>query len=148
MSKIKNKKKQCIINNCRCTQSAQIIAKLFRKNITTLALPGRKWGEFSGQPFSEIVKSHGIDSMTKKIKISFKYYNKAGIDTSGMQFCVLKIDRDKLQNSSLYKSGKMTFYYDPCYNLTQIKQLQDSPGIFTYNNIPRELIEDDFVMIP
>ena len=53
--------------SARCTQSAQIIAKLFRKNITTLALPGRKWGEFSGQPFSEIVKSHGIDSMTKKI---------------------------------------------------------------------------------
>lgn len=81
-------------------------------------------------------------------KLKMFQLNKAGIDTSSMQFCVLRIDRDKLQNSSLYKSGKMTFYYDPCYNLTQIKQLQDSPGIFTYNNIPRELIEDDFVMIP
>lgn len=91
---------------------------------------------------------------TDDMKKAFEYKNLKvnnlkdnGIDTSDMKFCILKIDRDKLQASSLYKTGKITFYYDPCYGFG-VKQLQDSPGIFTYNNIPRELIEDDFVMIP
>lgn len=64
--------------SARCTQSAQIIAKLFRKHITNLALPGRKWGELSGQPFSEIIRMHGIDVITKKINggESLKDFNK------------------------------------------------------------------------
>ena len=43
----------------RCTQSAQIVAKLFKKRITTLDLPSRRLGEWSGQSFADIYDQFG-----------------------------------------------------------------------------------------
>lgn len=43
----------------RCTQSAQIIAKLFKKKITTIALPARKYGEWDGCSYGDIFEKHG-----------------------------------------------------------------------------------------
>ena len=40
------------------------------------------------------------------------------------------------------KNGKIVFYVDPCYSLEGILK-SNCEAIFTYNNIPRELIEDD-----
>ncbi len=55
-------------SSARCTQSAQIVAKLFKKRITTIDLPARKMGEWSGTTFYDIYKQYGVDSITKKPK--------------------------------------------------------------------------------
>ncbi len=46
-------------SSTRCTQSAQIVAKLFKKRITTIDLPSRKLGEWSGQSFNDIYNEFG-----------------------------------------------------------------------------------------
>jgi broad specificity phosphatase PhoE len=43
----------------RCTQSAQIIAKLFKKKITTIDLKGRNHGEWNGLSFNDIYEKYG-----------------------------------------------------------------------------------------
>lgn len=43
----------------RCTQSAQIIAKLFKKKITTINLSARKYGEWDGCSYADIFEKHG-----------------------------------------------------------------------------------------
>lgn len=53
--------------SAKCTQSAQIIAKLFKKSITTIDLPPRKWGEYNGQPYSDVIEANGIQKIIKKI---------------------------------------------------------------------------------
>jgi broad specificity phosphatase PhoE len=55
-------------SSARCTQSAQIVAKLFKKRITTIDLPARKMGEWSGATFYDIYKQYGVESITKKPK--------------------------------------------------------------------------------
>ncbi len=54
--------------SARCTQSAQIVAKLFKKRITTIDLPSRKLGEWSGQLYSDIYEQYGANSITKTPK--------------------------------------------------------------------------------
>ena len=51
-------------SSTRCTQSAQIVAKLFKKRITTIDLPARKMGEWSGQSFNDIYKQYGTEAIT------------------------------------------------------------------------------------
>lgn len=55
-------------SSTRCTQSAQIVAKLFKKRITTIDLPPRKLGEWNGQSFNDIYELYGKDSIKKKPK--------------------------------------------------------------------------------
>ena len=64
-------------SSTRCAQSAQIVAKLFKKRITTIDLPARKMGEWSGLSYNDLYKS-GVDSITKKPKDgeSIKAFNK------------------------------------------------------------------------
>lgn len=46
-------------SSARCTQSAQIIAKLFKKNITSIKLPARNHGEWSGRCYSDLFDQYG-----------------------------------------------------------------------------------------
>lgn len=54
--------------SARCTQSAQIVAKLFKKRITTIDLPPRKPGEWNGQSYSDIYKEYGTQAISKTPK--------------------------------------------------------------------------------
>ena len=56
-------------------------------------------------------------------------------------FVVFAIDSDKMTRHQLYKNGKMTFYIDPCYD-GKIGGIQACEAIYTYSNIPLDLIED------
>lgn len=51
--------------SARCTQSAQIIAKLFKKKITTIDLPARKHGEWSGQSYTDLYDTYGPEIILK-----------------------------------------------------------------------------------
>lgn len=69
--------------SARCTQSAQIIAKLFKKKITTIDLPSRKYGEWSGQSYADIFEDLGPEAILKTPKggESLKKFNKRVADT-------------------------------------------------------------------
>ena len=84
----------------------------------------------------EIIRKYG----NKKVCDLRNTSNQKYVNDDG--FFVFKINRDKLMNHPLYKNGKLVFYVDPCYSLEGILK-SDCEAIFTYNNIPRELIEDD-----
>lgn len=62
-------------------------------------------------------------------------------------YCALRVRRDKLESYEPYKSGKLDFYIDACYD-GNVGRTSDSPAIFTYGNIPRKLIEDDALRFP
>ena len=49
----------------RCTQSAQIIAKLFKKRITTIDLKGRNHGEWNGLSFNDLYEKYGTKVISK-----------------------------------------------------------------------------------
>lgn len=51
--------------SAKCTQSAQIIAKLFKKKTTTIDLPTRKLGEWEGRSIGEIFDELGPKAITK-----------------------------------------------------------------------------------
>ena len=52
----------------RCNQTAQIVAKLFKKKTTAINLPPRKLGEWNGQSVNDIYKQYGIDAIIKTPK--------------------------------------------------------------------------------
>ena len=54
--------------SARCTQSAQIIAKLFKKKTTTIPLAARKHGEWSGQIIMDLFDEYGPDVILKTPK--------------------------------------------------------------------------------
>ena len=54
--------------SARCTQSAQIVAKLFKKRITTIDLPPRKPGVWNGQSYNDIYNEYGTHSIEKTPK--------------------------------------------------------------------------------
>lgn len=56
---------------------------------------------------------------------------------------MLKIDSQKLQNSTLYKNGKMKFYIDQKYPNVD-NAFPDA--IYTYENVPMSLIDDNIVI--
>lgn len=45
--------------SARCTQSAEIIAKLFKKKITIIDLPARNHGDWSGRSYEDIFDQYG-----------------------------------------------------------------------------------------
>lgn len=55
-------------SSTRCTQTAQIVAKLFKKKTTAINLPPRKLGEWNGQSINEIYNQYGINAITKTPK--------------------------------------------------------------------------------
>jgi broad specificity phosphatase PhoE len=65
-------------SSTKCTQSAQIVAKLFKKRITIIDLPSRKYGEWNGLSFSDIYKEHGAEVAAKTPKggENLKVFNK------------------------------------------------------------------------
>lgn len=52
--------------SAKCTQSAAIIAKLFKKNITTIDLKSRQYGDWNGRSYADVFKNSGIDVFIKK----------------------------------------------------------------------------------
>ena len=52
----------------RCTQSAQIIAKLFKKRITTIDLPSRNHGEWNGMSYQDLYDKYGPELIVKTPK--------------------------------------------------------------------------------
>lgn len=52
--------------SARCTQSAQIIAKMFKKRITTIPLSSRMHGEWSGQSYEDLIDEYGPEVILKK----------------------------------------------------------------------------------
>lgn len=54
--------------SARCTQSAEMIAKLFKKKITTINLPARKYGEWSGCSFQDIFQQNGTETFMDQPK--------------------------------------------------------------------------------
>ena len=46
-------------SSARCTQSAQIIAKLFKKKTTPINLPARNTGDWAGMLYSDIFDKYG-----------------------------------------------------------------------------------------
>ena len=53
-------------SSARCTQSAQIIAKLFKKEITSIDLPARNHGEWSGRSYSDVFDEFGPEAIIQK----------------------------------------------------------------------------------
>ncbi len=51
--------------SARCTQSAQIIAKLFKKEITTIDLKARNHGEWDGRLYSDVYDEYGPNAITQ-----------------------------------------------------------------------------------
>ena len=49
----------------RCVQTAQTIAKLFKKRTTTIDLPARKHGEWCGMSYMEIYDEYGAKAITQ-----------------------------------------------------------------------------------
>lgn len=54
--------------SARCTQSAQIIAKMFKKKIITIPLSARKHGEWDGQLYSDLFDEYGPEVILKTPK--------------------------------------------------------------------------------
>ena len=55
-------------SSARCTQSAEIIAKLFKKKTTSVDLPARRYGEWSGQSYSDWLDLYGPETIIKQPK--------------------------------------------------------------------------------
>ena len=53
-------------SSARCTQSAQIIAKLFKKDITSIDVPARNHGEWSGRAYSDVFDEYGPEAIIQK----------------------------------------------------------------------------------
>lgn len=64
--------------SARCTQSAEIIAKLFKKRITTIDLSTRNYGEWEGQSIMDVYNKYGESAITQIPKggESLKKFNK------------------------------------------------------------------------
>lgn len=52
--------------SARCTQSAQIIAKLFKKDTTSIDLPSRNHGIWGGRMYSDIFDEFGPEAIIQK----------------------------------------------------------------------------------
>lgn len=61
--------------------------------------------------------------------------------TDDNTFVVFAINSKKLMNHQLFKNGKMVFYIDPCYD-GKIGNIEMCEAIYTYSNIPKELLEN------
>ena len=80
---------------------------------------------------------------TSNINIILNYAREKCEAIKQKQVFILKISSEKLQKSSLYKNGKMTFFVDSMFKFKK----SDTNAIFTYNNIPNYLISEDILKI-
>ena len=55
-------------SSARCTQSAQIIAKLFKKEIISINLPARHNGEWSGKLYADLFEQYGPKAILEQPK--------------------------------------------------------------------------------
>ena len=55
-------------SSARCTQSAEIIAKLFKKKITIIDLPPRNHGEWSGRSYEDLFDQYGPEVILQQPK--------------------------------------------------------------------------------
>lgn len=55
-------------SSARCTQSAEIIAKLFKKKITIIDLPARNHGEWSGRSYEDLFDQYGPEVILQQPK--------------------------------------------------------------------------------
>ncbi len=53
-------------NSARCTQTAQIIAKLFKKKITIIDLKARNHGDWHGRSYSDLYDEYGTRAILQK----------------------------------------------------------------------------------
>ena len=51
--------------SARCIESAQIVAKLFKKKFIEINLPSRKYGVWSGQSYADIYEQYGAKAITE-----------------------------------------------------------------------------------
>lgn len=61
------------------------------------------------------------------------------------EFAVLKINSAKLIKHKLYKSGVLKLYRDPAYSDENSPETEQT-ALFTYSNIPRELIDNNILI--
>lgn len=77
----------------------------------------------------------------RPIDIMAALLSKELLKDNNQKFVMLRIAKDKLTSSNLYKTSKMTFYVDPKYSMDN-----DMPiVIYTHNNIPASLIDGECV---
>ena len=68
-------------SSARCTQSAEIIAKLFKKKISIIDLPARKHGDWSGRSYEDLFDQYGPEVILQEpkkiflIHLNLKIYN-------------------------------------------------------------------------
>ena len=55
-------------SSARCTQSAEIIAKLFKKKITIIDLPARNHGGWSGRSYEDLFDQYGPEVILQQPK--------------------------------------------------------------------------------
>lgn len=75
----------------------------------------------------------------KKLSMLKSRHGNSHVDDSC--FCVFAIKKAKLERYRPYVEKKTVFYFDPCY-VGQSGGLKESKAIFTYNSLPRSLLED------
>lgn len=75
-----------------------------------------------------------------KIRSLDQHHSNPHVSDNG--FYIFSIKRKTLENYQPYIDKKTIFYYDPCYDGGGAG-LEKSKAIFTYNNIPRNLLEDE-----
>ena len=77
----------------------------------------------------------------KPIDILSALLSKDFLKDPDQTFVMLRVSRQKLETSSLYKTGKMTFYVDPKYNMHD----NIPTAIYTHNNIPANIVDNECV---
>ena len=75
----------------------------------------------------------------ESLVVEYGKYKAKSMNDNG--FCVFKIQRSKLENDANYKNGKMRFYVDLSFETDN-----DVQAIFTYSNIPLNLLDDVCLM--
>ncbi len=55
-------------SSARCTQSAEIIAKLFKKKISIIDLPARNHGDWSGRSYEDLFDQYGPEVILQEPK--------------------------------------------------------------------------------
>jgi hypothetical protein len=82
------------------------------------------------------IKNYGV----KKLDLLRTNHSNPHVNDNG--FYIFAVKREKLESYQPYIDKKTIFYYDPCYD-GEMGGIKESKAIFTYNNIPRDLIEND-----
>lgn len=75
----------------------------------------------------------------KKVGLLKSHHPNTHVNDNG--FYMFAIKKSKLESYQPYVDKKTVFYLDPCYD-GGIVGIKKSKAIFTYNNIPRSLIDD------